>query len=128
MFEFKITKVYSEKLTIYNFLEGNEKNQNIPLNISYRGFIENDKFDENILKFKVYFDVESLNFPISLNWVGVFILEFDSYPTVINVEDLFEDKNIQECLNKFIKQFSMNLIGKLPSFTEMMENKKSTTI
>lgn len=124
MFEFEIIKAYSEKLTIYNFLEINEKNQNIQLNISYRGFIENSKFDENNLKFKVYYDAESINFPISLNWVGVFILEFDTYPNEINVEDLFEDKSIQECLNKFIKQFSMNLVGRLPSFTEMMETKK----
>ena len=92
------------------------------MNIAFRGFIEeNDKLENSIL-FKVYYDVESSRYPIVLNWVGVFILQFDEKADV-SVDDLFGDKKLQEQLDNFIEILARNLVGKLPSFTEMIGGK-----
>ena len=77
MVNYKIILSYTEKLNIFNYLESINEDQNIPMSISFRGFIdENDKLENSIL-FKVYYDVESSKYPIVLNWVGVFVLQFD---------------------------------------------------
>ena len=116
---YKIVLSYTEKLNIFNYLENIEKNENIPMNISFRGNIEeNDKF-ENSIFFKVYYDLESSKYPIVLNWVGVFVLQFDEKPDV-SVNDLFEDEKLQKQLDYFIEMLARNLVGKLPSFSEMI--------
>lgn len=123
MLDFNIVLSFTERLNISNYIENINNGQNIPLNVSFRGFIsENDKLENSIL-FKVYYDVESLKFPIALNWVGVVILQFNNKPDV-TVDELFNDENIQHELDGFIKMLSRNLIGNLPSFAEIMENKK----
>ena len=119
MLDYKIILSYTEKLNIFNYLENIEMNQNIPMSIGFRGFIEeNDKLENSIL-FKVYYDVESSKCPIVLNCVVVFILQFDEKPDV-TVEELFNDKNLQKELDVFIGILARNLVGKLPSFTEMI--------
>ena len=119
MLNYKIVLSYTEKLNIFNYLENIEMDQNIPMSIGFRGFIEeNDKLENSIL-FKVYYDVESSKCPIVLNWVGVFVLQFDEKPDV-TVEDLFNDENLQKELDIFIGILARNLVGKLPSFSEMI--------
>ena len=117
MLNYKIILSYTEKLNIFNYLESINEDQNIPMSISFRGFIdENDKLENSIL-FKVYYDVESSKYPIVLNWVGVFVLQF--YENV-TVDELFKDEKLQEQLDNFIQILARNLVGKLPSFTEMI--------
>lgn len=122
MVTFDIIEFYTEKLTLFNYTESFEKDKNIPLNIAFRGIVEKYDEDENKIIFKVYYDLESTRFPIVLNWVGVFLLKFDGEFDDITDKLLFEDDNIQQKLNKVIDQFSINLDGKLPSFTKMMED------
>ena len=126
MVNFDIIQVYTEKLTIFNYYEYFGNDENIPLNIGFRGWIEKYGEEKNKIIFKVYYDVESTKFPIVLNWVGVFLLNFDDEPENITEKELFENEDIQQQLNKFIDQFSTNLVGKLPSFTEMMVDNKWT--
>lgn len=122
MSDFEIILSFTEKLNISNYIE-HGKNQSIPLNVSFRGFIsENNKLKNSIL-FKVYYDIDSIEFPISLNWVGVFVLQFDDEPNV-TVDDLFKNENIQNELDSFIQLLSRNLAGNLPSFSEIMENRR----
>ena len=122
MLNYNIISHYTEKLNIFNYLEIIEKDQNIHMDIGFRGSIkENNKLDNSIL-FKVYCDIESPQNPIVLNWVGVFILQFDERPN-INVDDLFNDKNIQNQLDDVMTMLSQNLIGDLPSFSQIAENK-----
>lgn len=123
MINYKIILSYTEKLNIFNYLENIEKDQNIPMNISFRGNIEETTKFENTILFKVYYDVESLKYPIVLNWVGVFVLEFDEKPDV-SVNDLFNDEKLQKQLDYFIDILARNLVGKLPSFTEMIGDNK----
>lgn len=119
MLNYDIILSYTEKLNIFNYLENIEMDQNIPLSVAFRGVIEeNDKLDNSIL-FKVYYDIESSKYPIVLNWVGVFVLQFDEEPNV-NVEELFNDKKLQKQLDLFSEMLARNLVGKLPSFTEMI--------
>ena len=42
----------------------------------------------------------------------------------ISIDDLFEDENIQNELDSYMMMLSRNLVGNLPSFAEIMENKK----
>ena len=119
MLKYNIILRYTEKLNIFNYLEDIDMDQDIPLSIGFRGFIEEtDKYDNSIL-FKVYYDAESSKLPIVLNWVGVFVLQFDEEPNV-TVKELFNDEKLQKELNLFIEIFARNLVGKLPSFTEMI--------
>ena len=119
MLNYKIILSYTEKLNIFNYLESITEDQNIQMSVSFRGVIdENDKLENSII-FKVYYDVESSKYPIVLNWVGVFILQFDEKPNV-TVEELFNDERLQEQLDNFIKILARNLVGKLPSFSEMI--------
>ena len=119
MLNYEIILSYTEKLNIFNYLENIEMDQNIPMSISFRGFIEeNDKLENSIL-FKVYYDVESSKYPIVLNWVGVFVLQFDEKPDV-TVEELFKDEKLQKQLDNFLEILARNLVGKLPSFSEMI--------
>lgn len=89
------------------------------MNISFRGNIEENDKEENNILFKVYYDLESSKYPIVLNWVGVFVLQFDEKPDV-SVNDLFKDEKLQKQLDNFIEMLSRNLVGKLPSFSEMI--------
>lgn len=116
---YKIVLSYTEKLNIFNYLENIEKDQNIPMNISFRGNIEENDKEENNILFKVYYDLESSKYPIVLNWVGVFVLQFDEKPDV-SVNDLFNDEKLQKQLDYFIEMLARNLVGKLPSFSEMI--------
>lgn len=119
MLNYNIILSYTEKLNIFNYLENIEEDQNIPMSIAFRGFIdENDRL-ENSISFKVYYDVESSKYPIVLNWVGVFVLQFDEKPNV-TVDELFKDEKLQEQLDNFIEILARNLVGKLPSFSEMI--------
>ena len=119
MLNYEIILSYTEKLNIFNYLENITEDQNITMSIAFRGFVdENDKLENSII-FKVYYDVESSKYPIVLNWVGVFILQFDEKPNV-TVDDLFKDEKLQEQLNNFIEILAKNLVGKLPSFSEMI--------
>ena len=76
MLNYKIILSYTEKLNIFNYLENINENQNIPMNISFRGVIDENNKLENSIIFKVYYDVESSKYPIVLNWVGAFVLQF----------------------------------------------------
>ena len=89
------------------------------MNISFRGNIEENDKEENNILFKVYYDFESSKYPIVLNWVGVFVLQFDEKPDV-SVNDLFKDEKLQKQLDNFIEMLSRNLVGKLHSFSEMI--------
>lgn len=116
--KFDIKTFYTEKLNITNHIDVLDNDTNIKMNINMKGvFQDTDKWDDCVL-FKVYYDVESEKAPISLNWVGVFVLKFinqlDNYD--VNVEEIFYDENIKQILNEFIKQFSLNLRGELPYF------------
>ena len=121
--DFNIVHSFTERLNIFNYIENMDEGQNIPLNIAFRGIIDDNNKIENRLLFKVYYDVESINFPIALNWVGVFVLQFDEKPDV-SIDDLFGDENIQNELDSYMMMLSRNLVGNLPSFAEIMENKK----
>lgn len=121
--DFNIVHSFTERLNIFNYIENMDEGQNIPLNIAFRGIIDDNNKIENRLLFKVYYDVESINFPIVLNWVGVFVLQFDEKPDV-SIDDLFGDENIQNELDSYMMMLSRNLVGNLPSFAEIMENKK----
>ena len=121
--DFNIVHSFTERLNIFNYIENMDEGQNIPLNIAFRGIIDDNNKIENRLLFKVYYDVESINFPIVLNWVGVFVLQFDEKPDV-SIDDLFGDENIQNELDSYMIMLSRNLVGNLPSFAEIMENKK----
>ncbi|WP_410319618.1 hypothetical protein [Methanobrevibacter sp.] len=121
--DFNIVHSFTERLNIFNYIENMDGGQNIPLNIAFRGIIDDNNKIENRLLFKVYYDVESINFPIVLNWVGVFVLQFDEKPDV-SIDDLFGDENIQNELDSYMMMLSRNLVGNLPSFAEIMENKK----
>ena len=123
MLNFNIVLSFTERLNISNFLENIDPGQNIPLNVSFRGTIGENTNLENSILFKVYYDVESLKFPIALNWVGVFVLQFEEEPNV-TIDDLFNDEIIQNELDNFMEMLSRNLIGNLPSFSEIMENKQ----
>lgn len=119
MLNYNIILSYTEKLNIFNYLENIELEENIPMSIGFRGVIEeNEKLDNSIL-FRVYYDVESSKFPIVLNWVGVFVLQFEEEPEV-SVEELFNDKKLQKNLDLFSEMLARNLVGKLPSFSEMI--------
>ena len=121
--DFNIVHSFTERLNIFNYIENMDEGKNIPLNIAFRGIIDDNNKIENRLLFKVYYDVESINFPIALNWVGVFVLQFDEKPDV-SIDDLFGDENIQNELDSYMMMLSRNLVGNLPSFAEIMENKK----
>ena len=54
--------------------------------------------------------------------MGLFVLQFDETPNV-NVDELFKDKKLQEQLDNFIEILARNLVGKLPSFSEMIGGK-----
>lgn len=122
MLNYKIILSYTEKLNIFNYLENINENQNIPMNISFRGVIDENNKLENSIIFKVYYDVESSKYPIVLNWVGAFVLQFSEKPNV-KVNELFKDEKLQKQLDSFIEILSRNLVGKLPSFTEMIGGK-----
>ena len=122
MLNYKIILSYTEKLNIFNYLESINENQNIPMNISFRGVIDENNKLENSIIFKVYYDVESSKYPIVLNWVGAFVLQFNEKPNV-SVNELFKDEKLQKQLDSFIEILSRNLVGKLPSFTEMIGEK-----
>ena len=92
------------------------------MNISFRGVIDENNKLENSIIFKVYYDVESSKYPIVLNWVGAFVLQFNEKPNV-SVNELFKDEKLQKQLDSFIEILSRNLVGKLPSFTEMIGEK-----
>ena len=52
MLNYNIILSYTEKLNIFNYLENIEEDQNIPMSIAFRGFIdENDRL-ENSISFK----------------------------------------------------------------------------
>ena len=122
MLNYKIILSYTEKLNIFNYLESINENQNIPMSISFRGVIDENNKLENSIIFKVYYDVESSKYPIVLNWVGAFVLQFNEKPNV-SVNELFKDEKLQKQLDSFIEILSRNLVGKLPSFTEMIGEK-----
>ncbi len=123
MQDLNIVHSFTERLNISNYIENIDKGQNIPLNISFRGVIGNNHKLENSILFKVYYDVESVNFPIALNWVGVFVIQFDEKVDV-TIDDLFKNESIIKELNSYMEMLSRNLAGNLPSFSEIMENKK----
>ena len=117
---FKINGCYCEKLNINQYLNGISDGITIRANIDFKTKIF--KNGENLYLFKIYYFLESDNTPISLNWVGVVIIEVENENFELDNKDLLENSVIKSFIEESISAFPKFFHGSLPSFERILES------
>lgn len=121
--DYEIIRMYTEKLYVSAFQELIEKGSKIDLLVNVNTNLTNSNLDNNIL-LKINYDVVAKNAPISLNWVGVCILNFkDEFNNNMQAIDFFEDDSIRMFVDENISHFDMFINATLPKSSQILEIK-----
>ena len=119
---YKLIKMYTERLDISSFhqlVNGDE----IKLGVNFNTSLLPSE-NENILIFKIDYSIRSMYMPISLNWVGICILEFNEAPINKIESDIFlENEDIKNFIDDSIEHCSFFIGGDLPKL-EYIKGKK----
>lgn len=117
----KINSCYCEKLNINQYLSGISDEVTIRANLDFKTKIF--KNGENVYLFKIYYFLESENTPISLNWVGVAIIEVEN-DNELNNKDLLQNSEIKSFIEESISGFPKFFHGTLPPLERILESIK----
>lgn len=101
--------MYTERLDVSSFhqlVNGDEIKLGVNFNTS---LLPSEK--ENILIFKIDYSIRAMNMPISLNWTGICILEFNETPINKIESDIFlENEDIEKFIDESIAKCSFSLV------------------
>lgn len=120
---YKLKKMYTERLDVSSFhqlVNGDEIKLGVNFNTS---LLPSEK--ENILIFKIDYSIRAMNMPISLNWIGICILEFNETPINKIESDIFlENEDIEKFIDESIAKCSFFIGGDLPKLEDIKREKK----
>ena len=117
---FKINSCYCEKLNINQYLNGISEGITIRANIDFKTKIF--KNGNNVHLFKIYYFLESDNTPISLDWVGVVVIEAEKDDFELDNKDLLQNGVIRSFIEESFLAFPKFFHGTLPSFERILES------
>ena len=117
---FKINGCYCEKLNINQYLNGISDEITIRANLDFKTKIF--KNGDNIHLFKIYYFLESDNTPISLDWIGVVIIELEDDEFELDNRQLLKNSEIKSFIEESILSFPKFFHGTLPSFERILES------
>ena len=119
---YEIIKLYTEKLDISSF-KNNIEDEHIESVAKFNTSIIPAK-DEKISTFIMEYSLRGTNKPISLNWIGICLLNIENSDEPLTEEILLDDDNIKNFITDAIDNFSFFLGGKLPNVYDAMKRKK----
>lgn len=119
---FKIQGCYCEKLNINQYLSSIKEGTTININVDFKTKLH--QRDENSFIFKIFYLLESDSTPISLNWIGVVMIETDEENMELDKDKLLENENIKNFIDASISQLPFFFQGTLPTFDMIKENIK----
>ncbi|MBR6993930.1 MAG: hypothetical protein IKH85_07635 [Methanobrevibacter sp.] len=116
----KIINIYTERLNMSSFKNSFDED-NIESLAKFNTSVIPQK-QENLYTFLIEFTLRAVNNPISLDWVGVVILEYAG-DEKLTEDSLLEDENIKGFINESLEKISFLLGGKLPNIVDEIKRK-----
>lgn len=121
--KYNIVKVYTEKLDILSFQKFVEDNTELSLLVNFNTSLQKTDV-ENELLLKIEYTLNASNAPVSLNWTGVAILNFEEHFTdKLNSASFLENDIIKDFIDSSIDHFSSLLGGALPHISDITKGK-----
>lgn len=119
--KYVLSNFYTEKLNVSNFPDFIENKDDIKLIINMNTNIVQLSSSEKKFIFRMNYEFLSENAPISLNWVGRCLIEFDEVPNKkLESKEFLKDSKILDFIDEAISNFSFFMGADLPKFSEMI--------
>lgn len=117
-----IKKCFTENLNISQFPKFSKDEEKVELLINLNTDLSVLDEDNNLFLFRISYNALSKNNPISLNWMGGCLIEFEKNYEDMNEEILLKDQFIKDFVNDIVKSFSVFLNGKLPTIDDILDS------
>lgn len=121
--KYNILKLYTEKLDLISFQNFVEDETVLGLIVNFHTSLLKTDY-ENIRLLKIEYTINASNAPISLNWIGTGILEFEDVPPEnLNAEPFLDNDIIKDFIESSIQNISSLIGGDLPNIYELRKGK-----
>lgn len=119
---YTIKGCYCEKLNISQYVICISEGSKINMNLDFKTKLH--QIEEDLFLLKIYYLLESDSTPISLNWVGVAVIEVDDPNIELDKDELLKEKDIESFIENSISHLPQFFHGTLPNFDWIKENQK----